>query len=125
MKFETKLHQAEGLGSAKSGLYHWIAQRITAIALIPLGIWFLSAFTILLTAPFEEAHSWLSSPWNVTLALFFILTAFYHGYLGMQVIWEDYVHHELLKWILILSTKLFTVFMALLAMVSILKVFLS
>src|SRR5437773_4334163 len=105
MKFETDLHQAQGLGSAKSGLHHWIAQRITAIALIPLGIWFVAAFLILLTAPFEEAHKWLSSPWTVTLAILSILTFFYHGYLGLQVIWEDYVPHELLRWVLIIITK--------------------
>jgi len=125
MNFETELHKAEGLGSAKNGLPHWIAQRITAVALIPLGVWFVSVFIILLTAPFTEAYTWLSSPWNVTLAIFFVLTAFYHGYLGMQVILEDYVPHEYTRWVLIIGTQLFSAGMALLAIVSILKVFLS
>lgn len=125
MNFETELHRAEGLGSAKSGLHHWIAQRITAIALIPLGVWFINAFIVLIAAPFEVAHTWLLSPWNVALAIFFILMLFYHGALGMQVIWEDYIPHEFTKWVLILTTKLFSMSMALLAIVSILKVFLS
>lgn len=125
MKFESNLRRAQGLGSAKSGLHHWMAQRITAIALIPLGIWFVGGFIVLSTAPFEVAYSWLSSPWTVTLAIFFMLVLFYHGYLGIQVILEDYIPHEFTKWAFIITTKLFSVLMALLAIVSILKIFLS
>jgi succinate dehydrogenase / fumarate reductase, membrane anchor subunit len=125
MKFESNLRRAQGLGSAKSGLHHWMAQRITAVALIPLGIWFVGAFIVLSTAPFEVAYSWLSSPWAVTLAIFFMLVLFYHGYLGIQVILEDYIPHEFTKWALIITTKLFSILMALLAIVSILKIFLS
>ena len=125
MKFESNLRRALGLGSAKSGLRHWIAQRITAVALIPLGIWFVGVFITLLTAPFAVAHAWFSSPWTLSLAIFFVLVLFYHGYLGLQVIWEDYISHELTKWILIIATKFLSVFMALLAIVSLLKIFLS
>ena len=125
MKFESNLRQALGLGAARTGVHHWIAQRITAVALIPLGIWFVGAFITLLTAPFGIAHAWFSSPWTVSFSIFFVLALFYHGYLGLQVIWEDYISHELTRWILIVSTKLFSVLVALLAIVSILKIFLS
>lgn len=125
MKFETDLRRAKGLGSAKSGLRHWIVQRVTAIALIPLGIWFVGAFIVLLTSPFEIAYAWLSSLWNVVFAIFFVVAMFYHGDLGMQAIWEDYVPHELLRWGLIIATKFLSAGAALLAIVSILKVFLS
>jgi succinate dehydrogenase / fumarate reductase, membrane anchor subunit len=125
MKFETNLRRAQGLGSAKSGVGHWIAQRITAVALIPLGIWFVGAFIVLSTAPFEVAYTWLSSPWTVTLAIFFILVLFYHGYLGIQVILEDYIPHEFIKWISIIAIKLFSILMALLAIVSIIRIFLG
>jgi len=125
MKFETDLHRAQGLGSAKSGLRHWMVQRITAVALIPLGIWFVAAFIFLVTAPFEVASNWLSSIWAVTLAISFIMTMFYHGYLGMQVILEDYISHEFTRWILIILTKFLSAVMALVAIVSILKIFLS
>ncbi len=125
MKFESLLRQVLGLGSSKTGLSHWIHQRISAIALIPLGVWFVGMFIVLLPASFEEARIWFSSPWTVALAVFFILALFYHGYLGMQVIWEDYIPHELTKWTLIIVTQLVSLFMSLLAIVSLLKVFLS
>lgn len=125
MKYESNLRRAQGLGSAKSGVYHWLAQRITAIALIPLGVWFVGGFIVLLTAPFEEARAWFLSPWRVTLVTSFILVLFYHGALGMQVIWEDYISNDLTRWCLIVATKLFSLLMSLLAIVSILKIFLS
>ncbi|HUX79250.1 MAG TPA: succinate dehydrogenase, hydrophobic membrane anchor protein [Alphaproteobacteria bacterium] len=125
MKFETNLRRAIGLGSAKSGVHHWIAQRITAIALVPLGIWFVGAFIVLLTSPYEVAQAWLSSSWTATLSIFFVLVLFYHGYLGLQVILEDYISHELTKWSLIVATKLISALLALLAIVSIIKIFLS
>ncbi len=125
MTFEAELHAAQGLGSAKSGLRHWLVQRITAALLIPLGVWFVLFFILLLTAPFDVAYGWLSSPWTASLSILFIISSFYHGYLGMQVIWEDYVSRETLKWALILGTKLLSIVAALLAIVSILKIFIS
>lgn len=125
MKFETELRQAQGLGSAKSGLRHWITQRITAVILIPLSIWFVGLFIILLSAPFDIAYHQFSSPWSVTLSIFFIIVLFFHGALGMQVVYEDYVRHELTKWILVVVTNFFSILMALLSIISILKIFLS
>lgn len=124
MKFETELRQAQNLGSAKSGLHSWIAQRVTAVALIPLGIWFVFAFSILLTSPYEKVHQWFASPMIVALFIFLIITLFYHGYLGVKIIWEDYISHKLTKWILLIMTKLFSMGMALLALISLLKIFL-
>jgi succinate dehydrogenase / fumarate reductase membrane anchor subunit len=125
MKYETPLHEAQGLGSAKTGVQHWIAQRVSAMALIPLSIWFVVFFTIFLTAPFEEAEQWLSSPWSVAFAILLTLCLFYHGYLGMRVIWEDYIPHESTRWSLIIATKLLSALMAMVAIVSILQIFLS
>lgn len=125
MKFQTDLHAARGLGSAKAGLHHWLAQRMTAIALIPLGVWFSYVFIVLLTAPYEYAQKLFASPWTVTLSIFLILVMFYHGYLGMKVIWEDYIHQPIVKWLFILGTKIMSLFMSILAIVSILRIFLS
>ena len=125
MKFKTDLSRAQGLGSAKKGLHHWIAQRVTAFVLIPLSIWFVGLFIILVSAPFDISYPQFTSLWSATLAISFVLVIFYHGYLGMQVIWEDYVSHELTKWILIILTKIFSFLMALLAILSILKIYLS
>jgi len=75
----------------KPALKHWLAQRITAIALIPLGLWFVISFAMLLHAPYEEASAWLHVPWHLHLSALFILLAFFHGALGMQEVWTDYV----------------------------------
>jgi len=125
MKFETDVHVARGLGSAKSGVHHWIIQRVTAIALIPLSLWFTCAFIVLVTAPYEYAREWLSTPWAVTFSILFIFLIFYHGYLGMRVIWEDYVPQTSTKWALLIGTKILSTLMAVLGIVSILKVFIS
>ncbi len=125
MKLETNLRRALGLGSAKSGLHHWIAQRITAVALIPLSLWFVGVFIKLLSAPFPVVVHCFSSPWTVTFSILLIVALFYHGYLGLHVIWKDYISHDLTRWILDLSTKFLSFFMALLAIVSLFKIFLQ
>lgn len=125
MKFATALHLARGLGSGKSGLHHWIAQRITAIALIPLGLWFVYTFILLITTPYEMAREWLASPWTATFSILFVFLIFYHGALGLRVIWEDYVPHTGLKWALVIGTQILSTLMAVLAILSIIKVFLS
>lgn len=125
MKYESSLKQAQGLGTSKNGVHHWIFQRISAIALIPLGLWFVGVFVVLLPAPYMEVIHFFSSPWTVTLAISFIIVLFYHGSISMQVIWEDYVPQELLRWALVMGTHLFCSFLAILSIISVLKVYLD
>lgn len=124
MKYESSLKRAQGLGSAKSGVHHWLLHRITAIALIPLGLWFVGFFLFLITSSYEEAYAAFLSPWTVALAISFIIALFYHASLGIQVILEDYIHHRLTCWMLIIGTRLFCFFLTVLSIISILKVFL-
>jgi succinate dehydrogenase / fumarate reductase membrane anchor subunit len=77
------------------------------------------------TAPYNEAYEWLSSPWAGTISILFISFMFYHGYLGLQVILEDYVSHLFLKWILMIFIKLFSILITIFTIVSILRIFLS
>ena len=125
MKFDTPLHKAQGAGSAKSGSQHWLLQRITALALVPLGLWFVGAFIVFLAAPFDVVYDWLSSPWTATISILFMAISLYHGALGMQVIWEDYISSESIRRILVISTYFISILMGLLASISILKVYLS
>lgn len=125
MKYATDLHIVRGLGPSKTGLHHWVAQRVTAIALIPLGLWFVYTFILIVTAPYEMARGWLSSPWMAALSILFMTFMFCHGTLGMRVIWEDYVHSLFVKWALIIGTQILSAFMALIAILSILHVFLG
>ena len=90
MKFRSPLSQAMGLGSAKHGFSHWWWQRVTAIALIPMGLWFVISVLCLAGGTHAQAHEWLSSPINATIVLLFTLTALFHAQTGLQVVIEDY-----------------------------------
>ena len=88
----TPLAKARGLGSAKDGTHHFWLQRLTAVALIPLTVWFALSIASLATAGQAEALAWMKSPVTATLMLSFIMAGFWHMKLGLQVVIEDYVH---------------------------------
>lgn len=106
MSLKTPLGAARGLGSAKDGTHHWIAQRITAIALVPLTIWFIFSAVALAGASYPEAAAWLADPVNAVLMLLLVVATFHHLQLGLQVVVEDYVHHEGRKIATLLAIKL-------------------
>lgn len=97
MQLKTPIAQTRGLGSAREGVGHWKMQRLTAIANAILIIWLLLSAVSLAGASYEEARAWLSSPISTTLMLLLIASSFYHAKLGVQVVIEDYVHHDGLK----------------------------
>lgn len=102
-KLRSPLGRVRGLGSAKSGAHHWWMERMSALALIPLTVWFvISLVTHLLGATPEQLAEWLASP-PVALAMAaLIIIGFYHSKMGVQVIVEDYVHCESKKFILLI-----------------------
>ena len=122
MDFQTPLAKVKGLGSAKAGTGHFWMQRITAITLIPLSLWMVAFTEQLLNAPHSQMVSWMASPLNTVLAIAWVIAAFYHAALGLQVVIEDYVHTEWMKISSIWAMKLFFLFFALAAMVAILKI---
>jgi succinate dehydrogenase / fumarate reductase membrane anchor subunit len=94
-RLRSPLANARGLGAAKDGFHHWWMQRLTAVALIPLTVWFVvSVLTQLLGGSRFDVADWLESPLVALLLLSLLLTMFYHAKLGIQVVIEDYVHHE-------------------------------
>jgi succinate dehydrogenase / fumarate reductase membrane anchor subunit len=97
MSFRTPLGRALGLGSAKGGTSHWWGQRVSALALIPLSLWFAISVLQLSRADYVVVIDWLHTPWVAVLLALFLATIFYHAYLGLQVVFEDYVHLEWLK----------------------------
>jgi len=86
------LGRARGLGSAKHGVGHFIAQRVTAMALIVLLIWGAVSVVALAHGDYETAAAWLRSPINAALAALLAFAAFWHMQIGMRVIIEDYIH---------------------------------
>ena len=97
MSLQTPLRTARGLGAAGNGVHHWWVQRVTAVALVPLGIWLLVSLVSLPSLDFVTLVSWIAGTWTASLLTVFILTASWHSRLGVQVIIEDYVHDDGLK----------------------------
>lgn len=105
--YRTTLGRVRGLGSARDGTHHWWMQRVTSIALIPLSAFFLYNLNHLITPEYGRMMMFLSKPHVTILLMMFILSAYYHAYLGIQVIIEDYVHCHATKTASILFNKLF------------------
>lgn len=93
-ELRSSLGRARGLGSAKEGVGHWWAQRVTAIALVPLSIWFVIAVISLIGVDYAVFQAWIGTFGNALLMILTALVLFYHAHLGMQVVIEDYVHGE-------------------------------
>ncbi len=93
-RLRSPLGRALGLGSAKEGVEHWWMQRITAVALVLLSLWFVAALIAHLGADYTAAVAWLRSPLTAIAMILLVLATFVHMALGVQVVIEDYVHHE-------------------------------
>ncbi|MEO7064947.1 MAG: succinate dehydrogenase, hydrophobic membrane anchor protein [Dokdonella sp.] len=91
-QYRTPLKVATGLGSAKHGVQHFMAQRLTALALALLSVWFIWLVLKMLHLDYPAAHALVAQPWNAILMLAFVIAVFWHAQLGLQVVVEDYVH---------------------------------
>lgn len=120
MKLRSELGRVKGSGSAKHGSGHWLAQRFSALALIPLLVWFVAFIIKIVTTDQLTLVTSLSSPVSVVLLLLFIGTVLYHGTLGFQVVVEDYVSCEPAKVALIFITRSFAILTILALLVSVL-----
>jgi succinate dehydrogenase / fumarate reductase, membrane anchor subunit len=100
------LGRAVGLGSAKEGVEHWWLQRITAVALVPLSLWFVIAIIRLVGADFDSVRDWVGNPLSAIGLVLLVIATFYHASLGLQVVIEDYVHAELTKLGLVVVIRL-------------------
>lgn len=105
----TPLARVRGLGSAKSGTGHFWLQRLTAVANVILTIVFLAIVIALVGRPYPAAIALLSHPLVAILMLLFILSACVHMRIGMQVIIEDYVHHEGIKILAVMANTFFAI----------------
>ena len=94
MEFRTTAKSVRGLGSAREGAAHWWAQRMTALALVPLSVWFAVSVCRLAGAGYGAFTEWLASPFNAVAMLLFTVAGFHHAALGLQVVLEDYISHE-------------------------------
>jgi len=118
----TPLARVRGLGSAKDGVGHWWAQRLTAIALIPLVVWFAISLVMLSGADYTVVRAWIGSPLVMMLLVLTIAVGLHHGQLGLQVVIEDYVGNDGWKLALIVIVKFIAVLFGLGAIVAILRI---
>ncbi len=122
MQLRTPTSRVRGLGSARGGVGHWMAQRVTAIANVVLVFWFLVSAISLAGASFEESRAWLASPVSASLLILLVVSAFYHAKLGIQTVIEDYVHHDGIKIASLAALTLLTAGLAVACVVAILKI---
>ena len=120
MSLRSPLGRVRGLGAAREGVGHWWAQRLTALALIPLTLWFVGAVATLTGAGHEAVAGWIGSPVVAGLLILLIVATFYHAYLGLQVVIEDYLHHEGRKLALLLLVKASVILLGLIGVLSVL-----
>ena len=118
----TRLGRVRGLGSAKEGVNHWWGQRLTAIAMVPLFVWFAFSLVALAGAPYATVVAWIRSPVSAVLLIALLAAVFYHLALGVQVVIEDYVHTEWRKLALIIIVKLASALAALVGVLSVLRI---
>jgi succinate dehydrogenase / fumarate reductase, membrane anchor subunit len=105
-RMRSPLGRAIGLGSAKEGVAHWLAQRVAAVALVPLALWFVAALIRLIGGDFDRMQNWVGRPLPAILLVLLLIATFYHAALGLQVVIEDYVHGELARIGLVVLVRL-------------------
>ena len=121
----SQLGRARGSGSAHSGVHHWYAERVTAIALVPLTLWFIFSVIRLAGAPYPVVAHWAGHPFNAVMLLALIAMTFHHMQLGIQVIVEDYADPKWLINVLILATKGASALLGLAAALAVLRLALA
>ena len=125
MSVRTPLARVEGLGAAHRGTEHFISQRVTAVALVPLSIWFLVSALSLIGAERSDAVAFLAEPVNAVLMALFIIAGLMHMALGLQMVIEDYVTGEGGKVALLILNKFFASVVGAASIFALLKIALS
>ena len=120
--YRTDISRARGLGSAGHGAGHWLSERITSVALIPLGLWSVYSVLHLARVGYDGAVDWLGSPVNAVLTVLTLALSFLHMHNGMRVIIEDYIEHKPSRLLWILLSAAASLLAAALAIFSVLKV---
>ena len=124
-QMRSPLGRAIGLGSAKEGVEHWWRQRLTALALAPLTLWFVIAVIGLVGADRAAMIAWLHNPMVATLLILLIVVSFYHAALGLQVVIEDYIHGEATKLTALIVMRVLCVLFVVRGVLAVLKLALA
>ena len=125
LRDESVLRRVRHLGSARSGLQEWRLQRWTAVALIPLGLYFVASILQLATADQMTAAAWLASPVPALLVILFVLAALAHAVVGLRSVLADYVHTRVRVIAAQLLVRFVTIILAGASVLAVLKLFLN
>lgn len=116
------LARARGQGAVHDGVHHWLHQRITAVANIPLMLWLVWSVVHMRGWSHDSFTQWLAQPINAVLMILAIISVFYHAALGTQVIAEDYIESAGCRMVKVAGLKLFFIAAAVACIFSVLKV---
>lgn len=116
------LGRVRGLGSAKEGTGTWFAERLTALALILLSLWFVAVVIAGLDADYAAMKAWMARPGNLTLMVLLLGFAFWHMALALTVVIEDYVHNKPVEMAAIIAVKLGSLMLGVFSIVAVLKI---
>lgn len=122
MRGSTPLGRVLGLGSAKSGVHHWWVERVSAVALIPLGLWLVLSLLTLGDYSHASVTAWIARGFNPALLLLTLLTMVWHSRLGLQVVIEDYVHGPAVKTASLLANTFVHALLAVAGALAVLKI---
>jgi len=124
VSLRSPLGRVLGLGSAKEGSGHWYAQRVTAVALVVLGIWLVASLVLLGDAATTHAAvtHWLSAPFSAVMCVLLLVVGAYHAMLGLQVVLEDYVGDHGTRLVAIVVVKWALIVAALVGVFAVLRV---
>jgi succinate dehydrogenase / fumarate reductase, membrane anchor subunit len=125
LRDESVLRRVRHLGSARGGLQEWRLQRWTAVALIPLGLYFVASILRLATADQMTAAAWLASPVPALLVILFVLAALAHAVVGLRSVLADYVHTRVRVIAAQLLVRFVTIILAGASVLAVLKLFLN
>lgn len=121
-EMRSPLSKAKGWGSAKSGTHHFWVQRLTALALIPLTLWFCFGLASLPGMDYAAFTAWLSSPFSAVMMIMTLIAVFYHYALGLQVIIEDYVSNHAIRTSAIIASHFVSFILAVTGIFSVIKI---
>jgi succinate dehydrogenase / fumarate reductase membrane anchor subunit len=119
----TPLSRARGLGSAKSGVSHFIQQRASAMFLAVLLPWFGLSLILGTDGDFLSVMFWMAKPFNAVGTLALVLTGVFHMRLGLQTVIEDYIHTPVARTLCLLANTAIPAILALVAALSVAKIF--
>jgi succinate dehydrogenase / fumarate reductase membrane anchor subunit len=122
MSLETPLHRVQGLGAAHSGTQHFWRQRITAVALIPLAIWFLVSALKLVGAPGLDVDIFFQHPINAALMSIFVVIMLYHMQIGLQSVIDDYATKDGWKITFLLLNRGFAILVGVASIIALLRI---